>query len=125
MENILYKNELYCFEIFISIKKLSNGMVIVDNPTDDNSHLVRFLAAPPKFDVVSCAFEDSTYMNNVTGSAFVRSSILYKNIFKNAIKIIDFVDLDIDQIKVEEVNFNDLNYNLVKMISKAWLKDVL
>ncbi len=129
MENkvtdIIYDNKLYLFEVQISIKKLENSMVIVDSPKKENSQLVRFLALPPKFDIVSQALEESTYINHITGEAFIRASILYKNIFKYAIKIIDFPDSDIEQINVEKTNFGDLSYNLIKIISKEWAKEVL
>lgn len=125
MKDLIYDNKLYCFETFISVRKLDNGIILADAPNDVNCHLVRFLALPPKFDIVSQALEESTYMNHVTGESFIRTSILYKNIFKYAIKIIDIVDSGVDQINVEQTNFGDLNYNLVKAVCKQWLKDVL
>ncbi len=125
MKDLIYDNKLYCFEVFVSVRKLDNGVVLIDAPSEENCHLVRFLALPPKFDIVSQVLEESTYMNHVTGEAFIRTSILYKNILKHAIKIIDVVDSDIDQINIEKTNFGDLNYNLVKAVCKKWLKDVL
>lgn len=125
MNGIIYENDLFGFEFDCSIQQRENGLVVFGKSTDDNKHIVKFLATGPRFDIISKAFEDATYINHITGEPFVRTSILYKLLFSQAIKKIDFVDYEsLDSIEVSKVDINNLNYNLVKLICKKWLGEV-
>jgi hypothetical protein len=121
-----FVDSLYGFETQFSYKKLENGLVIFDDPKDNNNYKLKFIATGPTFDIVSSALEESTYINHVTGSPFIRTSILYKMIFKNAIKQIEFPENeDLQSIDIKTADHSKMHYNLIKIVSKRWIKEVL
>jgi hypothetical protein len=123
---IFENNDFFSFETKFSYEKHVNGLVKIDNPKDDNSFTLKFLAKGPEFDIVSLALEESTYINHITGKPFIRSSVLYKQLFKEVVVDINFPDqLDLDSIDVASADLNKINYNLVKIIMKEWLKKVI
>jgi len=126
MEKNIFANELIAFEEKYSYLKLENGIEKFDYPTPENTHIMKFLAYGPSFEIVSKALEESTYINHITGEPFIRSSMLYRSIFTDAIIQIDFMHQDkVQTIKVKEININEVNYNLIKIVAKKWIKDVL
>ena len=123
---MIYDNKLYTFEIKVSIEELPNELIKIDTPKENNSHVVKFLALPPKFDLISTALENATFINHINEQPFIVTSIFYRNIFTKAIRIIDFEDYPkISQIVVDKIQLSDVNYNLVKLICKEWHKNVL
>ena len=125
MENI-FANKLIGFEEQYSYYKLENGLEKFDTPKEDNCHIVKFLAYGPSFQVVSNALEESTYINHITGEPFIRTSILYANIFRNAVVQIEFGEDENKQtIETKKVDLSTINYNLIKIVAKKWIKEVL
>jgi len=122
----MYSKDFYEFETKCSVTKLPNDLIIVDYPKKDNLYELKFLALGPRFDIVSEALEDSTFINHITGKPFVRTSILYRKIFMSAIHSVQFPEnLNIQPIIVNQTDINSMNYNLIKIICKEWLKKVI
>ena len=125
MESILV-NSIYPFEANFSFRKTDNGLIIFDEPKDNNTHKLKFLAYGPTFELISNGLEESTYINHITGKPFVRTSILYEEIFKNAIIQVDFPDVDeLKNIIIKSTDIKETHYNLIKIVCKQWLKEVL
>lgn len=123
-ENIA--EELYPFEINYSFTEHLNGLYVIDTPKKDNSFLIKFIAHGPGFDLVASALEEATFINHVTGKPFIRSSVLYSSIFKTAIVHVEFPDNDkLESFDVNKIDINSKHYNLIKIICKHWLQDVL
>lgn len=123
---MIYDDTLYPFEISVSIKELPNGLISIDYPKEGNNYKIKFLALAPKFDIVASSLENSTFINHINAQPFIVTSILYRNIFSKAIKVIDFVDYPkLNQIVVEKSSINNINYNLIKLVCKEWHKSVL
>lgn len=123
--NFFYGESLYPFELLFSYEQKENGLLLFDKPKEGNAHKLTYLAKGPSFEIVSNALQESTYINHITGKPFVISSILYQIVFTTAIHSITFEDEELDDIEISEVNFNTLNHNLIKMVAKDWIKDVL
>jgi hypothetical protein len=120
MENI------FGFELDYSFEELPNGLQKFDKPKENNCFKLKYLAKGPEFDLISTALEESTYINHITGKPFVRTSILYRQILKNIIISIDFPDnQELKSISINKTDLNTMNYTLVKMICKNWIKEVL
>ena len=125
-DKIFLGKKVYAFEEKYAYKKLENGLVIFDYANDDNQYLLKFMAYGPTFDIISKALEESTYINHITGQPFIRTSILYQNIFTNAIIEVEFPDNEeLEGFSVSQIDMRSLNYNIIKIISKRWLKDVI
>lgn len=124
---MLYKdNDYFPFQSSYSFVEFDNGLSIIDSPKKDNTYQLLFLAKGPSFDVVSNALEESTYINHITGQPFVVTSILYKKLFSTVIINVEFPNNNkLESIDVSNIDINKLNYNLVKIIIKEWLKKVL
>ena len=123
---IILNNDLYEFETECSVLKLDNGLLIVDYPKENNKHKIHFHAKGPRFDIISEALEEATFINHITGKPFVRTSILYRNIFLSAINNLQFSEeLNLDPIIINQVDINKLNYNLIKLVCKEWIKTVI
>jgi hypothetical protein len=100
--------------------------VKIDTQKVDNIFTLKFLAKGPEFDIVSLALEESTYINHITGKPFIRSSVLYRQLFQTAVVDVDFPDNpNLNPIDVASSDLNKINYNLVKIIIKEWLKKVI
>ena len=126
MELEIFTDNIYGFETFYSYRKLTNGLLVIDYPKEDNKHKIEFMAAPPGFDLVSSALEEATFINHITGKPFIRTSILYRYIFLNVIKHVNFTDnFEMESFSTNCLDLSKINYNLVKIICKAWLKEVL
>lgn len=126
MEKNILANEIIVFEENYSYEKKENGFEKFDSPTESNSHTLKFLAFGPSFDIVSKALEEATYINHITGEPFIRTSVLYKTIFTEAVIQIDFIeDENLQTIQVKSLDINDINYNLIKIVAKKWIKEVL
>ncbi len=119
-------NNIYGFELEYSFIEMPNGLQKFGPPKDDNLFKLKFLAKGPEFDLVSTALEEATYINHITGVPFIRTSILYRQILKNAIISIDFPDnKSLESIIMSKADLNSMNYSLAKMVCKHWLKGVL
>lgn len=127
MAELIYNsNDMFPFELQYSFIEHPNGLCTIDTPREGNSYTLKYLALGPSFDLVASALEESTYINHITGAPFVRTSILYRTIFPLAIINVEFPDNDkLNSIDVAGTNINQINYNLIKMICKQWLKDTL
>jgi hypothetical protein len=52
--------------------------------------------------------------------------VLYKQLFQSVIVDVDFTDNpNLDHIDVASADLSKINYNLVKIIIKEWLKKVI
>jgi hypothetical protein len=123
---IFENNDLFTFEAKYSYEQYENGLVKIDTQKENNIFTLVFLAKGPEFDVVSLALEESTYINHITGKPFIRSSVLYKQLFQSVIVDVDFPDNpNLDHIDVASADLSKINYNLVKIIIKEWLKKVI
>jgi len=123
---IFENNDLFTFEVKYSYEQYENGLVKIDTQKENNIFTLVFLAKGPEFDVVSLALEESTYINHITGKPFIRSSVLYKQLFQSVIVDVDFPDNpNLDHIDVPSADLSKINYNLVKIIIKEWLKKVI
>ncbi len=121
---IEYSNDDYFgFEIKYGYIKNPNGIVKFVAPTNDNNHVLKYIARGPSFELISEALTESTYINHITGNPFVLTSLFYKMIFEKAIVEIMFDNNDIESFKVS--SSKNINYSLVKMVSKNWIKGVL
>jgi hypothetical protein len=118
-------SSVYVFELEYSSEILESGLVTYSYPTENNKHTLKFLAHGPTFGIVSSALEEATYINHITGAPFVRTSIFYSQIFSKAIISIDFEDEEKKTIDVKSVDMSTINYNLIKLIVKNWVKNVL
>ena len=117
---------VYGFEAFYSYEKKENGLIKISYPTEENSYRINFIALGPTFGIISNALIESTYANHITGEPFKVTSIFNKYIFENAIKEINFPDNEeMKSINVSKTNINNLDYNLIKIIVKAWRKESL
>lgn len=122
----IFVNSLYPFEANFSYNILPNGVINFDYPKQDNSHTLKFIAYGPTFELVSKGLEEATYINHITGNPFIRTSILYAEIFQKAIVQVEFPDVEeLKTIVVKKTDLNSLHYNLIKIVCKQWLKDVL
>lgn len=123
---IFENNDLFTFEAKYSYEQYENGLSKIDTQKENNIFKLVFLAKGPEFDVVSLALEESTYINHITGKPFIRSSVLYKQLFQSVIVDVDFPDNpNLDHIDVASADLSKINYNLVKIIIKEWLKKVI
>jgi len=123
---IFENNDLFTFEAKYSYEQYENGLVKIDTQKVDNIFTLKFLAKGPEFDIVSLALEESTYINHITGKPFIRSSVLYRQLFQTAVVDVDFPDNpNLNPIDVASSDLNKINYNLVKIIIKEWLKKVI
>jgi len=127
MASLIYdNNDMFPFELQYSFVEHPNGLCIIDTPKEGNTHTLKYLAHGPSFDIVASALEEATYINHITGSPFVRTSILYRTIFPLAIINVEFPGNDkLNSIDVVNMNISQINYNLIRMICKQWLKDTL
>lgn len=116
---------LHYFETKISLEKMENGIVKINKSKESNNITVTYLAQSPNFELLSNGLIEATYINHITGEPFVLSSILYYYIFKNAIKEINFENNILNPISTSSVDMSEINYNLVKIICRHWLKEVL
>lgn len=117
---------MFGFELEYSYKKLPNGLEVFGHPTEENRYVLKYLASGPEFGLVASGLEDSTFMNHLTGKPFVLTSMLYRQIFTKAIKLIEFPDNpELKTKNIAEISMDAENYNLVKMICKDWMKKVL
>lgn len=117
---------MYGFEFKYSYEKRANGLEIFGPAKDGNSYVLKYTAHGPEFNIVAASLEEATYINHLTGKPFVRTSILYREIFKKAIIYIEFPDnKELEPRHVEKIDLNKENYNLIKMICKHWIKEVL
>jgi len=123
---IFNDNDLFAFEAKFSYEKYANGLIKIDAPRYDNEHVLKFLAKGPEFEIISLALEEATYINHITGKPFIRSSVLYQQLFKDAVFDVDFPNNpELGHIDVATADLSKINYNLVKIIMKEWLKKVL
>lgn len=126
MKNEILLSQIYGFEVHYSYEKKENGLIKIDYPKNDNKYTINFLAYGPEFGIVSKALEDATYINHITGAPFIRTSILYAAVFEKAIIEINFIDnSELQTIKVSDCNLGTINYNLIKIIAKRWIQEVL
>lgn len=117
---------MYPFEINYSYIKLPSGLVKIDNPQDGNCYTLKYTALGPEFELVSEILSNSSYINHITGEPFIVTSVLYREIIEKAIIYLNFDDNDdLESCDIKDIDINTLNYNLVKMISKNWIKSVL
>lgn len=117
---------VYPFEINYSYTKLPSGLIKIDSPTDDNCYKLKYTALGPEFELVSEILSNSSYINHITGEPFIVTSVLYREIIERAIVYLHFEDNDdIESCEIKDIDIGTLNYNLVKMISKNWIKSVL
>lgn len=117
---------MFGFELEYSYKRLPNGLEIFGKPTEDNRYVLKYVASGPEFGLIAPGLEESTFINHITGRPFVLTSILYRQIFMQAIKLIEFPDNpNLTTKKIAEISIDTENYNLVKMICKDWMKKVL
>lgn len=122
----MIKEDIYGFETEYSFFVLPNGLHKFDYPKKDNSYKVLYLARTPSFDLVSRMLEEATYINHITGEPFVRTSLLYREIFTKAIVSVNFQDNDLlEEIDVSKADLSKINYNLVKIICKDYMRGVL
>lgn len=116
-------SDYFGFEIKYGYIKSPNGLIKFVHPTEDNTHLLKYIARGPSFELISEALTESTYINHITGLPFILTSLFYKMIFEKAIVEINFDNNDIESFKVS--SSKNINYGLVKMVSKNWIKGVL
>lgn len=123
---MIYTNEIYGFEVEYGFEKLDNGLIVIKKPSKDNKYIIKYLALPPTFEILSNALNDSAYINHITGKPFALASVLYKHVFEHAIIEVQFVDnSEMESFKVGVTNISQLHYNLIKIIVQHWLKQVL
>lgn len=116
-------NDYFGFEIKYGYTKSPNGLIKFINPTEENTHVLKYIARGPSFELISEALTESTYINHITGVPFILTSLFYKMIFEKAIVEISFDNDDIESFKVS--SSKNIHYSLVKMVSKNWIKGVL
>lgn len=117
------EDQLYGFELEFGYEKLSNGLIKFNN---QKTHKLKYLAKGPSFEIVSNALIESTYINHITGKPFVLTSVLYKIIFESTIIEVRFEENeDLVSFVTKNIDVKKENYNLIKLISKHWLKAVI
>lgn len=117
---------LYSFTAKYSYEKLPNGYEKISYATEDNSYTVNFLASGAEFGLIADALIESTFINHITGEPFNIMNIFNRYIFTHAIKVVDFPDNpEIKSFNVSDIDINNQNYNLIKIIIKAWRKDTI
>lgn len=125
MKLIYNPEDVFVLEAEFSINKDDNGLCSIGAPKENNSHKLKFLAKGPMFSVVSSALEEATYINHITGEPFVRSSLLYRELFPRVIVNISFDNNEFENIDVSSTPIDVINFNLVKLVCKTWMKNVL
>jgi len=117
--------DLFGFTCEYDYKELSNGLYVI-SPAKTQFLKIKYLAHRPMFGIIAPALEEATYINHVTGKPFVRTSSLYRELFCKAIVQIDFIDNDkLETIVTQSSDINMVDYNLVQLVCKHWLKQIL
>lgn len=119
---------VYPFELYYHHEIKPNGISLFKSARKEDPGAKRmiFIARGAEFLKVAKILEDSTFMNHITGKGFLVTSILYRNIFKQMILEIDFPDNEnLEKKIIAEINMDVENYNLIKIVSKHWYKEVL
>lgn len=120
MDNFIFK--LYYQK---NITSIGSTKIIIFNQPNDNTHIATIKAKNRDFATMSSIIDDATYINHVTGSPFLRTSILYHKIIKKFIEEIVLEDEDPPVIyrPFENDDFTLSHYILIKEIAKIWLKN--
>jgi hypothetical protein len=114
--------------MFYEYEERPNGLVKFSKSNQDNVNAKKMIivAHGPEFQKVAKILEDSTFINHITGKPFLVSSILYRNIFKDMIVEISFPGNEkLHKKNISNIDISKENYNLIKIVSQHWMKEVL
>ena len=120
--SIFIKNN--SFEISFNYTNITlDGNVIGCKIEDNGSYSLVAKAKGRDFETMSKIIEDSSIINSVNGRPMLRSSVLCKNIILKFISEIEIKsENSISNIVPTSENIKDMDYNIVKHISKKWLE---
>lgn len=116
----LIEPQLITFEIkYNSYEK--NNFINYDF-IDDGEKTIIVHSKTRTFNLMNTILETATYINHITGTPFIRTSILYREILLKFITEIQLIDEDPKlKFKPDQNNIQNLNYQLGKEVAKRWL----
>ena len=112
------------FEIVFKYNNIFKNNNSIGCKIDDNgSYTLKAKAKGRDFESMSKIIEDSSIINSVNGKPMLRTSVLCKNII---LKFITEITIESEELSSDIVptteNIKDMDFNIVKHISKKWLE---
>jgi len=112
------------FEIVFKYNNIFKNNNSIGCKIDDNgSYTLKAKAKGRDFETMSKIIEDSSIINSVNGKPMLRTSVLCKNII---LKFITEITIESEELSSDIVptteNIKDMDFNIVKHISKKWLE---
>jgi hypothetical protein len=112
------------FEIVFKYNNIIKDNYLIGCKIDENGSFTLIAKAKGRdFETMSKIIEDSSIINSVNGKPMLRTSVLCKNII---LKFITEIRIESEELSSNIVptteNIKDMDFNIVKQISKKWLE---
>lgn len=121
--SIFVTNQILSFELKCKKVFTEDGNFINYKISNDGDISLKCNYIGRSFNKMSKVIEDASIINSVTGKPMLRTSVLCKLVILNFIKSIEIKDSDSVQIiPIDSENINNIQYDIVKEISKKWLE---